>query len=308
MILPIGWLPRGVIVALAALFLVTSCGPEKKAPDRLTMEPVGFDRLPGWSSDALGPALDAFLLSCGALNKLSDATALGPDGLAGTAADWREPCRTAAALDRNQGPAIRGFFESAFTPFRLANNNEPQGLFTGYYEAELRGSRMREAKFTTPLLKRPADLVMVELGLFRPAWRGERIAGRVEDGQLKPYASRAEIEHGRLDHRNLELFWVDDPIDAFFLQIQGSGRILLPDGTTVRVGYDGQNGQPYVPIGRLLVERGALSRDDVSMQTIRAWLEAHPGEAGGAHGTRTRPMFFSGRCRMTDRSAPRASC
>jgi membrane-bound lytic murein transglycosylase A len=269
-ILPLGWLPR-VVVALAALGLVASCGPQKKAPDRLTMEPSSFDHLPGWSNDAPGPALDAFRQSCGAFAKLPDTTAIGPDALAGTAADWREPCAAAAARD---------------------HNDESQGLFTGYYEAELRGSRTREAKFTTPLLKRPADLVMVELGLFRPAWRGERIAGRVEGGQLKPYADRAEIEHGRLDHRNLELFWVDDPIDAFFLEIQGSGRILLSDGTTVRVGYDGQNGQPYVPIGRLLVERGALTRDDVSMQSIRAWLEAHPGEAADLMDQNPSYVFF----------------
>src|SRR6202011_4295053 len=98
-----------------------------------------------------------------------------------------------------------------------------------------RAARRREGSFTPPLLRRPADLVMVELGLFRPAWRGERIGGRVEGGQLKPYASRAEIERGALAQRDLELFWVDDPVDAFFLQIQGSGRVRLPDGSTARV-------------------------------------------------------------------------
>jgi membrane-bound lytic murein transglycosylase A len=284
-------LPR-VVVALAALFLVVSCGPAKPPPDRLTLAPVGFDRLPGWPNDALDQALDAFRQSCAALTKLTDTTPIGPDGLAGTAADWHEPCAAAAALDGGDAGALRRFFEEAFTPFRLANNDQPQGLFTGYYEAELHGSRTREANFTTPLLKRPADLVMVELGLFRPAWRGERIAGRVEGGQLKPYATRAEIVQGRLDRRNLALFWVDDPVDAFFLQIQGSGRILLPDGSVVRVGYDGQNGQPYVPIGRLLVERGALQRDDVSMQTIRAWLEAHPGDAAGLMDENPSYVFF----------------
>lgn len=283
--------PRGLIAALAAL-LAVSCGPQKKPPDHLTLAATSFDRLPGWRSDTLGAALDAFRKSCDAFAKLPDATAIGPDALAGTAADWREPCAAAAALDRSDNEAIHHFFEEGFTPFRLANNDDGDGLFTGYYEAELHGSRTREGGFTTPLLKRPPDLVMVELGLFRPAWRGERIAGRVEGGQLKPYASRAAIEHGRLAHRNLELFWVDDPIDAFFLQIQGSGRILLPDGTAVSVGYDGQNGQPYVPIGRLLVERGALSRDNVSMQTIRAWLEAHPDEAAKVMEQNPSYVFF----------------
>ena len=228
MTLSIGRRHRGVMAALAVLCLAASCGPQKKPPDRLTMDATSFDRLPGWRDDALGTALDAFRATCGALAKIPDTTAIGPDALAGTAADWRQPCATAAGLDRSDETAVHGFFETAFTPFRLANNDESEGLFTGYYEAELHGSRTREAKYTTPLLKRPPDLVMVELGLFRPAWRGERIAGRVEGGQLKPYASRAEIERGRLDHRNLELFWVDDPIDAFFLQIQGPGGSFLP--------------------------------------------------------------------------------
>jgi membrane-bound lytic murein transglycosylase A len=292
MILPVCRSSRDVVVALAALCLVTSCAPQKRPPDRLTMTVTSFERLPGWQDDALGGALDAFRKSCDALAKMPDTTAIGLDALAGTAADWRSPCAAASALDRSDEPTVRRFFEEAFTPFRLANNDDSVGLFTGYYEAELHGSRKREANFTTPLLKRPSDLVMVELGLFRPVWRGERIAGRVEGGQLKPYASRAEIEHGRLDHRNLELFWVDDPIDAFFLQIQGSGRILLADGTTIRVGYDGQNGQPYVPIGRVLVERGALPREEVTMQTIRAWLETHPGEAADLMAQNPSYVFF----------------
>ncbi len=133
---------------------------------------------------------------------------------------------------------------------------------------------------------------MVELGLFRPAWRGERIGGRVEAGQLKPYATRAEIERGALAKRDLELFWVDDPVDAFFLHIQGSGRIRLPDGAVARIGYDGQNGRPYVPIGRILAERGALARDDVSMQTIRAWLAAQPGEAAALMDENPSYVFF----------------
>jgi membrane-bound lytic murein transglycosylase A len=120
---------------------------------------------------------------------------------------------------------------------------------------------------------------MVDLGRFRPAWHGERIAGRVVSGNLVPYPSRAEIERGALDADRLALFWVDDPVDAFFLQVQGSGRVALPNGTQIRLGYDGQNGQPYVAIGKKLVERGALTVDQVSLQSIRAWIKAHPDQA-----------------------------
>jgi membrane-bound lytic murein transglycosylase A len=266
------------LALLALAVLLAACGPKPKPPDRLTLAAVDFADLPGWESEEPAAALAAFRRSCAALGKLAPTAPLGPEALAGTAEDWREPCAAAAAAEPGE-EAARRFFADAFLPFRLANNDDPVGLFTGYYEAELHGSRIREGRFATPLLKRPRDLVMVELGLFRPAWRGERIAGRVEAGQLKPYDSRAAIEGGSLAGRNLELLWVDDPVDAFFLEIQGSGRILLPDGAVVRVGYDGQNGQPYVPIGRLLAERGALPREAVSMQSIRGWLAAHPEEA-----------------------------
>jgi membrane-bound lytic murein transglycosylase A len=282
----------GLAAALAVTLLVISCGPKQKPPDRLTLAVVGFEQLSGWTSDKLGEALTAFRRSCEVRSKLADTAAVGPEGLAGTVADWRVPCNAAAQVDPADDAAVRSFFEREFVPFRLANNDEREGIFTGYYEAELRGARRREGDFTTPLLKRPPDLVMVELGQFRPAWRGERIAGRVQSGQLKPYDSRAQIEGGSLARRNLELLWVDDPVDAFFLQIQGSGRILLPDGAVVRVGYDGQNGHPYVPIGRVLVERGAVPRDAMSMQAIRAWLAAHPDEAAGLMAQNPSYVFF----------------
>ncbi|HZS83103.1 MAG TPA: murein transglycosylase A [Stellaceae bacterium] len=277
-----------VLVALGLL----SCGPQKKPPDRLTLAATGFDRLAGWREDDLSAALPALRRSCEAVAKLPDEHEIGPRGLAGTAADWRQPCAAAEALDPADKDAVRRFFEAGFVPYRLANNDEAEGLFTGYYEAELHGARSREGPFTTPILKRPPDLVMVELGLFRPDWRGQRIAGRVENGQLKPYASRADIERGALAKRGLELFWVDDPVDAFFLQIQGSGRILLPDGSVVQLGYDGQNGRPYVPIGKVLVDRGALPREDVTMQSIRAWLHAHPEEAAAVMDANPSYVFF----------------
>jgi membrane-bound lytic murein transglycosylase A len=283
---------RGRAILLLAALALTSCTPKPPPPDRLTLAAAGFAQLPGWGADAQGEAVLALRRSCAAFAKLADDAAIGPGGLAGRAADWRAPCAAAGRVDPVDPDAARRFFETEFTPFALANNDERIGLFTGYYEAELKGSRQREGSFTTPLLKRPPDLVMVELGLFRPAWRGERIAGRVESGQLKPYASRAEIERGALAQRKLELLWVDDPVDAFFLQIQGSGRVILADGSVVQLGYDGQNGHPYVPIGRVLADRGLLPRDEVSMQSIRAWLAAHPDEAAGLMNENPSYVFF----------------
>jgi peptidoglycan lytic transglycosylase A len=221
------------------------------------------------------------------------ATAPLGNGVAGTIGDWQPICSAAAALEASgDSGGARLFFESWFRPWRAGNNGQSEGLFTGYYEPELRGARLAGGAYTTPLLRRPSDLVMVELGLFRPAWRGERIAGRVVEGRLKPYESRAEIDKGALDRLHLGFLWVDDPVDAFFLQIQGSGRIRLEDGTLLRVGYDGQNGHPYVPIGRLLVERNALPKDGASMQAIRAWIKAHPEEGKALMAENPSYVFF----------------
>jgi membrane-bound lytic murein transglycosylase A len=244
------------------------------------LAPASFADLPGWQEDDVAAALAAFSQTCGRilLSKQPLSAPVG-NGVGGTVGDWQPPCAAMATVADADSGAARRFFETWFRPWRAGNNHNSEGLFTGYYEPELNGARMPGGTYVTPLRRRPPDLVMVELGLFRPAWRGERIAGRVVDGRLKPYETRAEIEKGALDQLNLPFLWVDDPVDAFFLEIQGSGRVRLEDGTIVRVGYDGQNGQAYVPIGRLLVERGELTKEEVSMQSIRAWIQAHP-EAG----------------------------
>jgi membrane-bound lytic murein transglycosylase A len=162
-------------------------------------------------------------------------------------------------------------------PFRAADNGETEGLFTGYYEAELHGSLTRDDRFSVPLYRRPDDLVSVDLGQFRPSLKGQRVAGRVAGGRLVPYATRVQIEAGALAGRGLELAWVDDPVDAFFLAIQGSGRVILPDGQALRVGYDGENGQPYVTIGRVLASEG-VPADQITMPFLRRWIVDHGPE------------------------------
>jgi membrane-bound lytic murein transglycosylase A len=197
----------------------------------------------------------------------------------GSAGRWQAICREAAAAKPADAAAARRFFEDRFRPWRAANGDEAEGLFTGYYEPELRGSRTRQGPYTIPLMKRPPDLVTVDLGAFRDSLKGERIAGRIVDGALRPYADRAAIETGALDGRGLELLWVDDPVAAFFLHIQGSGRVVLPDGGAVRVGYAAQNGHRYFAVGRDLIERGAVAKEDMSLQAIRDWMRANPDEA-----------------------------
>jgi peptidoglycan lytic transglycosylase A len=277
-------------VALLALFACTPRPPPP--PPRLTLAPAQFTDLEGWRDDAMAQAIPAFLKSCGAVLKHAPAAPVGPKGVAGTAGDWRAPCAAAAALDHPSDAEARRFFETRFAPFRVSNNREATGLFTGYFEPELKGARTQGGAFTTPLLRRPRDLVSVELGLFRADWRGDRIAGRVVDGRLVPYATRAEIERGALQRDGLAFLWVDDPVDAFILSIQGSGRVRLPDGSFVAVGYDGQNGRAYVPIGRLLVARGEIRKDEVTLAAIRAWLEANPAKAQALMDENPSYVFF----------------
>ena len=188
---------------------------------------------------------------------------------AGTAGDWQKVCA------RMSGDA-RGFFEKNFTPYRLGGD----GLFTGYYEPEIHGSRLRQDAFQTPVYGLPDDLIQVDLAQFAPQYKGEHISGRLEGQRLVPYASRADIDaHGLANARIL--FWCDDPVALFFLQIQGSGRVRFDDGGVARIQYAGENGRPYTAIGRVLVAAGRLARDQLSLESIRGWLKANPRLAQG---------------------------
>lgn len=294
------------LAGFLTLCLLAGCAPQQARPPatvstpteaekpvpHLTLRRVSFTDLPGWSLDRMADALPALLKSCDRLVKQPPDRLLGPDGLMGRVGDWMAPCAAIAKLPAGDNAGLRRTIEMLFQPWAAGDNGNEDGLFTGYYEASLRGSFKRQGAYQTPLYRRPADLVMVELGEFRPNLKGERIAGRVVDGQLKPYADRRSIVAGALAGKGLELLYVDDPIDAFFLQIQGSGRVTLPDGTQIRIGYDGQNGQVYFPIGRELVARGALAKEDVSLQSIRAWLLANPLKAAEVMDQNPSYVFF----------------
>jgi membrane-bound lytic murein transglycosylase A len=180
----------------------------------------------------------------------------------------------------------------------MDGRNGPEGLFTGYYEPILHGSYKKHGRFTVPLYGRPNDLVKVNLGDFKTALEGQHIVGRVDkDKDLVPYYDREEIEEGALKRQHNEIVWVDNAVDAFFLHIQGSGQVKMEDdkkggGTVLRIGYAAENGQPYVAIGKKLVERGALDKDNVSMQSIRDWLENNPDEAADVMDLDTSYIFF----------------
>jgi membrane-bound lytic murein transglycosylase A len=263
------------------------------AEDRLVLEPAGFQDLPGWGDDAVEEAVPALLRSCARIAALPDGDPVAAEAaFAGKAADWRPACTEAARLPPGDRAAARRFFESRFRPWSARNHRNPVGLFTGYYEPLLHGSRKRHGRYTVPLYGRPPELVMVDLGRFRDDLKGKRIAGKVEAGALVPFPDRKAIDGGALAGRKLEIVWVDDPVEAFFLQVQGSGRVELAEGGEMRIGYAAQNGHAYSSIGKALIQRGALRADTVSMQTIRAWLAAHPAEIPGVLEKDASYVFF----------------
>ncbi len=282
----------GVLMVSAMIVGCTAVDEIDRDKAPLVLHPASFGDMPGWADDDHGAVMTAFLRSCERILRRSPADRFGPDGIGGTYGDWHDLCRAAQTTDPAQA---RQFFESAFRPHLATfDGKEEKGLFTGYYEAALNGSLTRRDAYQYPLHKRPDDLVMVDLGEFRDSLRGQRVAGRVTDGRLRPYEDRAAIIGGNWPHDDDDhvLVWTDDPIGAFFLQIQGSGRITLDDGDVMRVGYAGQNGHVYYAIGRALVQRGYLAQEDVSMQSIRAWLEDHPDQADEIMNTNPSYVFF----------------
>jgi membrane-bound lytic murein transglycosylase A len=245
-----------------------------------SMARVSFDALSGWNSSSAGAALQSFRRSCAVLAKRADDAALSGVGYAGTAADWRGVCAGA-------GGDAKAFFAANFTPYALSAPGD--GLFTGYYEPEIRGSRTRQGAYQTPVHGMPSDLVRVDLGQFIPKLKGERVSGRVSGNTLVPYANRKEINAAT---KAPVLFYTDDAVALFFLQIQGSGRVVFTDGKMGRIGYAGENGRPYTAIGRTLIAENALTRENVSLQTIRAWLLANPARAQGVMEGNESYIFF----------------
>jgi membrane-bound lytic murein transglycosylase A len=219
--------------------------------------------------DAAGAtrALQAFRLSCPGVQRRKDLS-----GLTETA-DWKAPCDAASRWPDND--AVRFFAEQ----FDTVQVGDGKAFVTGYYEPEILGSRTKRPGYDVPVYKKPADLVEIDLSDFSSRFEGKSIRGKIQGNQFVPYADRTAIETGALAGRGLEIAWVADAIDLFFLQVQGSGRLKLPEGGTMRIGYESQNGHDYTGIGRLMRERGLVGPGQANIQGLTAWLRANP-EAG----------------------------
>ncbi len=265
--------------------------PRPAVPGPLTLpdtvlEPLAWSDLDGWAQDNHTEAFATFAASCRAVLGRARSNIDTRPIFAGLA----DICRKA----RSGSPRdARAFFEENFRPVRITKLGDRAGFLTGYYEPSVEGSRFPTREFTVPIYRRPNDLVPPP-----GAKPGEgfpntgRATRRRLDGSLVPYYTRAEIEDGALGGQHLEICWIKDPIDLLFIQIQGSARVRLEDGTTLRVNYDGHNGYPYTAVGRVLIERGEVPREQMSMERIRSWMNGHPDEAKELRDENRAYVFF----------------
>ena len=233
-------------------------------PPTQLFTPSKWEVLPEWSTLDLTPSWAALLQSCRVLKAKPQ---------------WQAVCSGTELVDKNDSEAQRKFYEDKLAPFQIFNpDGSENGVVTGYYEPLLKGSRFKSERFRYPLYAAPDDMLEIDLGDAYPQLKGQRLRGRLSGKKVVPYYKRAEIEAGAESLKGRELFWVENPVELFFLQIQGSGRIELVDGRQIKVGYAEQNGHPYVSIGKKLIEMGEMKLEDASMQGIKAWGAKNPNK------------------------------
>jgi membrane-bound lytic murein transglycosylase A len=277
---------------------------KSKAKSNAIYRPVTFADLPGWEQDDHLAAFKTFLKSCGrivatARDRTGSEKALPPPLALVAACD--EAGRSQKDVRSKVG--ARAFFEQRFTPNSVVHNGRA-GMLTGYYEPLLNGSRTPHGPFQTPIYKRPPDLVNVIPDTQRSARPGALTYMRKTDKGTEPYFTRAQIDEGALKGKGLELLYLTDAVDIFFLQIQGSGRVKLTDGSIVRVHYDGKNGHPYRSIGRYLTEKALLAANRVSMGALTSWLKADPERGKQVMWYNTSYVFFRELKSSDDLGAP----
>lgn len=252
---------KQILLPLLVVLTLSACG------DATKIRPATFAEMDGWKADTLTTPLRMFRESCIANQKRARGWQSINEGPVGVRENWNYACAKADTVPEGDEAAARKFFETTFAPYKVETESSATGLVTGYYEPIINGSTVKKAPYLTPVYGIPKDF-----------------------GERKPYHSRAEIVAGALNGKAPVLYYVDDPVLLFFLHVQGSGKVRLPDGHMEGIQYAGQNGYAYTPIGRILKDRGELSA--VSMQSIRDWLKAHPAEMDEVMNQNESYVFF----------------
>ena len=272
-----------VVLALGSCAAPPPVRPVVEQAPQMQLHPASFADLPGWDQEHWSALLPALLKSCARLMILPPDSAVGIDGRAGTVQDWQGPCGAARNLPAGDDQAARLYWESWFSPWLATDNNQPKGIFTGYYEPEVSGSKQRHDGFNIPIYGKPNDLISFDLAHIRPDLAqkvgNDILAGRlIGNGRLDAYPNRSEIESNGLGDKAQVLVWLDDPVAAHILHIQGSGRVRLDDGSVSRLTVAATNGQRFVGLGRILADHGKVEAG-ATMPAIRDWLKANPVEA-----------------------------
>jgi membrane-bound lytic murein transglycosylase A len=271
-------LPFVVLLVCAAAWL-GGCVSWFAPPPGIGRE-VSFRALPGWDQDRHAESWPALRRSCEQfLARATDAA-------------WIELCHAVQAIESPSDAQAREFFETRFIPYVVNGDGSRDGLITGYYEPLLNGSLTRTDRFRYPLYRRPDNLLTIDLTSLYPELKGRPVRGRLDGKRVIPYLDRAQIARERSPLAGNELLWVDDPVEAYLLQVQGSGRVRLPDGSQVAVGYADQNGHPYRSLGAQLIQRGELRREEVTLPRIREWIAAHPEETEALLNSNPSFVFF----------------
>ena len=272
--------------ACAALALLVACGSTRKVPapqpTTARYEPVSWSKLPGWQADDALAAWPAVVASCSVIHARPE---------------WQPFCAAVVAASPGDAAFVRAFLQQHLTPYRVVRltgrKRSTTGLITGYYEPLLMGARERSDEFNTPLYRRPGELLVVDLSAVIPELKGKRVRGRLDGNKVVPFYSRAQSREAK-GLEGLEIVWVNSALDAFLLEVQGSGRVQLTTGETIRLQYEDQNGHPYRSIGRYLVDQGAMTLEQSNMPAIRAWLAANPQRLREVLDSNPSVVFFRG--------------
>lgn len=268
---------------IGALAVLSACDDQD---DEVVQNPLPVETaaswamLPGWQNDRHSEAWPALLSNCRVMPK--------------KAAEWQTICEVAATLVKPDDELVRKFFETYFEPEQLfATDGDPTGLMTGYYEPLLHGSFTADERYRYPLYKTPEELLIVDLSSLYPELKDKRVRGRLVGNKVVPFYDRAAIDSEEQPLQGQEILWVDNRDDVFFLQIQGSGRVQLPDGKVIGVGYANQNGHPYVSIGKRLIESGKVERKHMNLFTLKDWLRENDDEAQALLNENPSYVFFN---------------
>jgi len=265
------------ITAIISIMFLSACSGGVKKPDHMELTRVSYSSIPEWRADKMLEIVEPIKKSCAVLLAKDPSDSFGGLKAFGRNAHWAEPCRAISNRAFAGDNDVRSMLENYFTPYLVTNNGEPKGLVTGYYEADVNVSKRRNAEYNYPVYRQPEDLT-------------------------KPYFSRKEIDEGALKAKGLEIAWARDPVQVFFMQVQGSGRLVFSDGEIRRVGYAEQNGHPYVSIGKTLIDMGVFERGKANAPAIIDWLKNNPDKAFEVMHSNPSYVFF----KETD-SAPKGA-